>query len=90
MTSRLPSESAIAQAVIQKTLAEATKMEAALDASLDRMNNLSQDDIDNIRRKRLKELKERAEKEKVASGHPCALCGSLLATGMASQGPRQA
>lgn len=48
---------------MDQLLAQAAKtLEAQLDSEIDRLDNLTVDDIDAIREKRLKEMKERQEK----------------------------
>lgn len=43
-------------------MSAAVQLEKQLDSEIDRLDNLTVDDIDSIREKRLKEMKERQEK----------------------------
>lgn len=62
----------IAQAVVEQTVVGlAKRLEAQVDAEINRLENLNDDDIESIRAKRMADMKKRQEKtrEWVERGH---------------------
>lgn len=62
----------MAQAIVQQAVVGlAQQLEAQVDAELNKLENLNDDDIETIRQKRMKDLKKRQEKMKewVERGH---------------------
>jgi hypothetical protein len=63
---------ASAQQMIEQAVTSiASRMEANLDAELNRLDNLNDEDLDTIRQQRLKDMRRRQEKTKewLARGH---------------------